>query len=63
MSEPILLKPKKIFIRSYYGVSHASMLKLIRTWKQKKFGLLEAAYDVEEIGKDKYNVRMEYTVK
>jgi hypothetical protein len=63
MSSPRLLSPKKITVRTYSGVNHASVLKLLRARKNKKYGFLEVAYDVEELSKDCYNVRMEYTVK
>lgn len=63
MMGPRLLKPKKVVIQLYSGINHAAVLKLLRARKQKKYGFLEIAYDVEEIGRDKYNVRMEYIVK
>lgn len=61
--EPKLLKPKKVVVHMYRGISHANMLKLIRGRKQRKYGFLEVAYDVEELAKDIYNVRMEYITK
>lgn len=63
MSSPRLLSPKRITIRTYSRVSHADVLKLLRARKSKKYGFLEVAYEVDELGKDLYNVRMEYTIK
>jgi hypothetical protein len=39
------------------------MVKLLRARKSKKYGFLEVAYEVEELGKDKWNVRIEYIAK
>jgi hypothetical protein len=39
------------------------MLKLLRAWKQKKYGFQEVAYEVDEVKPNPYNVRMEYTTK
>lgn len=63
MSSPRLLSPKKIVISTFRELSHADMLKLLRARKSKKYGFLEVAYEVDELRKDCYNVRMEYTVK
>jgi len=61
--EPRLLKRPKIVIRNFYCISHAQMVKLLRARKLKKYGFLEVAYEVEELGKDKWNVRIEYIAK
>jgi len=61
--EPRLLKRPKIVIRNFYYISHAQMVKLLRARKSKKYGFLEVAYEVEELGKDKWNVRIEYIAK
>lgn len=59
-----LLKPSKIVVRVFRGVSHEEMKRLLRTRTQKKFGFKEVAYEVEDLGKvgkkDQYDVRLEY---
>jgi hypothetical protein len=63
MDKPRLLTSKKIVIRHYNDICHTDVLKLLRSMRQKKYGMLEAACDVEQIDKDRYNVRMEYISK
>lgn len=54
-----LLNPK-VIVRIFNNISHTDVKRLLRARKQKKFAFKDVAYDVEEIGKDQYNVRMEY---
>lgn len=54
-----LLKPK-VVVRVFENISHTDMKRLLRARKQKKFAFKDVAYDVEELGKDRYNVHMEY---
>jgi hypothetical protein len=63
MSSPRLLSPKKITVRTYSGINHTNLLKLLRARKHKKYGFLEVAYEVDEVGNGLYNARMEYIVK
>jgi len=58
-----LLKPKKIVVRHFRNLTWAQAMKVARAHKSKKYGLLEAAYEVVPSIRDKYNVRMEYTAK
>lgn len=58
-----LLKPKRIVVRTYNGLSHANMIKVTRAHKVKKYGFLEVAYEVDQVSENLYNVRMEYTAK
>lgn len=60
--EATILKPK-VFVRLYKNISYNEMLKVIRARRSsKKYGFLEAAYDVEQLNDKFYNVRMEYIV-
>ncbi len=54
-----LLNPK-VIVRIFNDITHVDMKKLLRARTQKKFAFKDVAYDVEEVGKDRYNVRMEY---
>lgn len=63
MSSPRLLSPKKITVRTFSGINHTDLLKLLRARKSKKYGILEVAYEVDEVGNGLYNARMEYIVK
>ncbi len=56
-----LLNPK-VIVRIFEDVSHSDMKRLLRARKQKKFGFKDVAYEVEEVSKDRYHVRMEYIV-
>lgn len=58
-----LLKPKRIVVRPYAGLSHAQMIKVIRSHKVKKYRFLEVAYEVDQVSENLYDVRMEYTAK
>jgi hypothetical protein len=64
-----LLKPKKIVVRHFRNLTWAQAMKVARAHKSKKYGILEAAYEVVPAYKvepsvdSKYNVRMEYIAK
>lgn len=58
-----LLKPKKVTVRKYSDLTFAEMKRVITAHKKKVMGIIEAAYEVEELENGKYNVWMEYIAK
>lgn len=59
-----LLTPPKIVIRNVENLSHKELLTLLKSGKRKnKYGLVEIAFDVDQIDGDRYNVRIEYIAK
>ena len=58
-----ILKPKKVVVRKYYNLTFLEMKRVITAHKKKKMGILEAAYEVDEIEPGKYNIWMEYISK
>lgn len=60
---PKLLKPKKVSYVVYPNLTWNQTRKIISAHKKKRMGILEAAYEVEQIGNDAYHVRMEYFAK
>lgn len=58
-----LLRPKRIVTKQYSDISHADMLRVIRSMRQSKYGYLEVACDVVELSDNVYNLRMEYIAR
>ena len=61
--EPRLLKPKAVAVRQYRLLTWNETKKVISAHKKKRMGIQEAAYDVEQVGENLYDVRMEYISK
>lgn len=56
-----LLNPK-VIVRQFKELTWTETKRLIATRKSKKYGFKDVAYEVEEVSKDRYHVRMEYIV-
>lgn len=56
---PQLLTPR-VGVKLFNEIKFAEVKKLLAKRRQKKYGFKETAVVVEQVAKDKYNVRFEY---